>query len=96
MFGIASFSRELVDPARLRFQGDGVFHQGSSEGGQRFVCHFDVVAPEVSGWCLGDAIDVGKGCPSWFTVLTGPPTVLRGLGFPFVRGLKGFCVALHA
>ncbi len=51
IFGIASFARELVDHARLRFQGDGVFgfHQGSSEGGHRFVCHFDVVTSEVSG-----------------------------------------------
>ncbi len=51
IFGIASFARELVDHARLRFQGDGVFgfHQGSSEAGRRFVCHFDVVASEVSG-----------------------------------------------
>ncbi len=31
--------------------GDGVFgfHQGSSEGGRRFVCYFDVVASRVSG-----------------------------------------------
>ncbi len=51
IFGIASFAWELVDHVRLRFQGDGVFgfHQGSSEGGHRFVCHFDVVASEVSG-----------------------------------------------
>ncbi len=51
IFGIASFARELVDRVRLRFQGDGVFgfHQRSSEGGRRFVCHFDVVASEVSG-----------------------------------------------
>ncbi len=49
MFGIASFAWELVDHARLCFRGDGVFGQGSSEGGRRFVCQFDVVASVVSG-----------------------------------------------
>ncbi len=41
--------------------GDGVFgfHQGSSEGSPRFLCHLDVVASQVSGYCLGDAVDVG-------------------------------------
>ncbi len=51
IFGNASFAWELVDHARLCIQGNGVFgfHQGSPEGGRKFVCHFDVVASEVSG-----------------------------------------------
>ncbi len=56
----------VLDHVRRCALGNGVFgfHQGSSEGGRRFVCYIDVVALEVSGFCLGDTIDVGEvRCP---------------------------------
>ncbi len=74
-FGIKSFAYKLEDHARLCILGDGVFgfHQGSSEGGRRPVCHCDVVVSEVSG------------CPSRFAVLVVPLVIRRcfgGLFFP--------------
>ncbi len=62
LFGIASFAWELVDHARFCIPENGVFgfHQGSSEGGGRFVCHFYVVASEVCMYvCM--YLLIGKG-----------------------------------
>ncbi len=68
------------------------FHQSSSKGGRRFVCHFYVVASEVFGKCFGDAVDVGEGCPSRFAVLVRPLVIRRCISS--VRGLEGFCIVL--
>ncbi len=73
---------------------DDVFgiYQGSSEGGQRLVSHFQAVALEVCGEYLGDSVDVGKGCPSQFFVLVGPLFIRRELRSPSVLGML-FCLA---
>ncbi len=57
-----------VDYVCICIQGDDVFgcRQGNSEGGRRLVCHFNIVASEVSGQYLG---------------CLGPPMVFRGCEF---------------
>ncbi len=51
IFGTISLATEFVNNARLCVLGDGDFgfHLGSSAGGRRLVCHYDVVASKVSG-----------------------------------------------
>ncbi len=50
-----------------------------------FLCHFDVVALEVSSFCHRDVVDVRAGCQLYLVVLVGPL---------FIRLCYGGCALL--
>ncbi len=52
----------------------------SSDVGRRPVCHFDVMALEVFGRYLGDAVDDGEECPSRSTIPVGQQFIRRCIG----------------